>query len=280
MRLTIDGTRAALAVGACAAVAACGTPKSDEPPAQTQTQTQTQKQPLVAGPATADPAGPARATMVMVHGGGWAGHDERAQQLLMEVPGKLLLRRGWRVVSLDYEQGTAGLDDVLKTVRAEIARGTSSGPLCLYGESSGGHLALVAAARLGDEVDCVIGLGAPADLPLYLATAKSGSPEHRFVARLVREYFGTSDGELKEWDPLSLIGSIKADVLLMRAGDDTLVPATQSKSFDTARPATRTVTLQAGELAFVHGSISARGRARYEQAIASFAARARRRDGG
>jgi acetyl esterase/lipase len=264
--------RVALAVIACATLAACGTPKGNETPTRTQ--------PPVAVPVTADPAGPARATMIMIHGGGWAGHDDRAQRLLMEVPGKLLLRRGWRVVSIDYEEGTAGLDDVLKTARAETARRTSNGPLCLYGESSGGHLALVAAARLGNEIDCVIGLGAPADLPLYLATAKSGSAQHRFVARLVRKYFGTSDAELAPWDPVSLAGSIRADVLLMHGGDDTLVPANQSASFAAARPGTQTVTLEPGRMPFVHGSISARGRAAYEEAVAAFAARARQRHHG
>jgi acetyl esterase/lipase len=268
--------RAVLAVIACAALAACGTPKRNQPPAPTQTQAQRP----VAAAVTGDPAGPARATMIMIHGGGWAGHDDRPQRLLMEVPGKLLLRRGWRVVSIDYEEGKAGLDDVLRTVRDEIERRTSNGPLCLYGESSGGHLALVAAARLGDEIDCVIGLGAPADLPLYLATAKSGSAQHRFVARLVRKYFGTSDAALRDWDPAGLAGAIRADVLLLHGGDDTLVPATQSASFAAAHRATRTVTLEPGPLPFVHGSISARGRAAYEQAIESFAARARRHDAG
>ena len=64
----------------------------------------------------------------MVHAGGWAGHDAHAQQLLMERPGDLLLGRGWRVVSLDYEEGTAGLQDVLNAAGAELARDTGGGP--------------------------------------------------------------------------------------------------------------------------------------------------------
>lgn len=257
---------------ACAALAACGAPERDDP--------QTQMRGPVPAPVTADPDGPARATMIMVHGGGWGGPSDRAQRVLMEVPGKLLLRRSWRVASITYAEGTAGLDDILTTVRAEIERRTSNGPLCLYGESSGGHLALVAAARLGDKIDCVIGVGAPADLPLYLATAKAGSDEHRFVADRAREYFGTSDADLAPWDPVSLAGSVRADVLLIRARDDTFVPATQSASYAAAHPATRTVTLQAGGMTFVHGSISAKGRAAYEEAIASFVADARRRHDG
>ena len=267
MRRIIDGT----VVIACAVLVACGTPKRDEPrtPAQTPA--------AVPAPVTADPAGPARATMVMVHGGGWGGPSDQAQRLLMEVPGKLLLQRSWRVVSTTYREGKAGLDDVLKTVRAEIDRRTSNGPICLYGESSGGHLSLLAAARLGDEIDCVIGVGAPTDLPLYLATAKAGSDEHRFVAGRAREYFGTRDADLEPWDPTGLAGSVRADVMLIRARDDTFVPASQSASYAAARPGTRVVTLQAGGTTFVHGSISARGRTQYEEAIASFAAQARRR---
>ncbi len=264
-----DAMRVALAVIACAALVACGTPKGNDP--------QTPAPAPVPVPVTADPAGLAQATMIMIHGGGWGGPSGQAQQALMEVPGKLLLRRSWRVVSTTYQEGKAGLDDVLKTIRAEIERRTSDGPLCLYGESSGGHLALVAAARLGDDVDCVIGVGALADLPLYLETAKSGSDEHRFIAGRVRKYFGTSDADLAPWDPAGLAGSVRADVMLIRARDDTFVPSSQSTSYAKARPRTRIVTLQPGKTVFVHGSLSARGLAAYKEAIASFAAQARRR---
>ena len=63
--------------------------------------------------------------------------------------------------------------------------------------------------------------------------------------------------------------------MLIRARDDTFVPATQSASYAAARSGTRTVELQAGPMVFVHGSISAKGLAAYNEAIASFAADAR-----
>ena len=262
---------AALAALACTGLTACGGGGKDAPP-----------RPPVAVPVTADPAGPARATMVMVHAGGWAGHDARAQQLLMRSPGRLLRERGWRVVSIDYEAGTEGLRDIIDTVRSELARGTSDGPLCLYGESSGAHLALVAAAQV-KAIDCVIGLGAPTDLPEYEATAASGSRNQRIVDAQMRKFFGTSAAELAPWDPVSLAPSIGADVLLMREGDDDSVAASQSARFAAVHPATKTLTLPAGDPAdasthFVHGTISAQGRSDYNAAIAAFAARALRRD--
>ncbi len=268
---------AALALLACAAaLTACGG-GNKEPPAPAR--------PAVAVPITADPAGKVRGTMIMVHAGGWAGHDARAQELLMRSPGTLLRERGWRIVSIDYEEGTAGLRDVLDTIASEIARKTSNGPLCLYGESSGAHLALVAAARRGEEIDCVIGLGTPADLPLYEATAAGGSRNQKIVDAQMRKYFGTSAAELAPWDPVSLAPSIAADVLLLREGDDDSVPASQTARFAAARTGTKTLTLDAGDPAdasthFVHGTISAQGRQAYNAAVASFAARARRRDPG
>ncbi len=238
--------------------------------------------PAVAEAITADPAGAARATMIMVHAGGWLGHDARAQRLLMDTPGKLLLKRDWRVVSIDYEAGTDGLRDVVDTVRAEVKRRTSNGPLCLYGESSGGHLALVAAARLGGEVDCVIGLGTPADLKAYEAGAPYDNSDQRIVEGQIRKVFGTRAAELAPWDPVSLAPSIEADVLLLREADDVVAQPSQSASFAAAHPSTRTVTLEAGNPAdasthFVHGTLSANGRAQYAAAIAAFADRARRR---
>ncbi len=101
---------ASLAAIACVAIVGCGSSSKYEPAPEP-----------VAVAATADPTtGPARATMIMVHAGGCAGHDARAQRLLMDTPGALLSRLGWRVVSIDYEEGADGLRDVLDTISSEI----------------------------------------------------------------------------------------------------------------------------------------------------------------
>jgi acetyl esterase/lipase len=231
----------------------------------------------VAAPITADPpAGRVRGTMIMVHGGGWAGHDVHAQQVLMETPGRGLLDLGWRVVSVDTKEGEGGLQNVLEAIDGEIARKTSSGPTCLYGESSGAQLALVAAARRRT-IDCVVGLGTPTDLPLYESVGPTSSePRVRQVAAQIKRFFGTTSAELAPWNPVGLARSIRGDVLLLREGDDPIVSPAYATRFQAASPGTKVVELDPGSTRFVHGTISARGRAQYAAAIAAFVARVRK----
>jgi acetyl esterase/lipase len=234
----------------------------------------------VAAPITADPVGVApRGTMIMVHAGGWAGHDAHAQQLLMDRPGALLLARGWRVVSVDYDEGAAGLQDVLDAAGSEIARIGDNGPVCLYGESAGAHLALVAAERLRS-IDCVVGLGAPTDLPLYeQEAATSLDARVKLVASQITRLFGATLGALAPWNLVSLAPQIHADVLLVREGDDAMVSAEHDARFRAARPTTQVIDLDPGTAgdaseSFVHGTVSDSGRAEYDAAVGAFADRA------
>jgi acetyl esterase/lipase len=225
------------------------------------------------------PGGHARGTLLMVHAGGWAGHDAHAQDLLTRTPGQLMLDRGWRVVSIDYEEGAAGLQDVLNAAGAELTRGTGSGPLCLYGESSGAHLALVAASRLR-AIDCVIGLGTPTDLLLYEANADSSNdPQLKIVARQIRRFFGATPAEVAPWDLVALAPTIHADVTLLREADDEIVSQLHSERLSSIRPTTQAIELAPGDPSdastrFVHGTLSAVGRAAYDAAVGAAADRA------
>ena len=204
--------------------------------------------PPVAAPVSIDPAGGfARGTVIMIHAGGWAGHDGYAQDQLMKSPGNLFLERGWRVVSIDYNDGTDGLQDVLDAAGAELARRTGGGPLCLYGESSGAHLALVAASRLR-AIDCVIGLGTPTDLTLYQAQGSASADARvRLVASQIGRYFGTTLEQAAPWNLVALAPTIHADVLLVHETDDTIVPPIHSLRFQFARPTTQVVALEPGD---------------------------------
>ncbi|HUR86019.1 MAG TPA: hypothetical protein VMY78_11795 [Solirubrobacteraceae bacterium] len=236
--------------------------------------------PPVAEQISIDPTtGPARGTVIMVHAGGWAGHDAFAQDALTKSPGNIFLERGWRVVSIDYEDGTDGLQDVLNAAGAELARKSTDGPLCIYGESSGAHLALVAAARLR-AVDCVIGLGAPTDLALYQSEGSvSADARVRLVASQISRFFGTTLEQTAPWNLVALAPTIHADVLLMHEADDSVVSPVHALRFQAARPTTQIVSLEAGDPSnrsndFMHGTVSDIGRAHFGEAIGAFADRA------
>lgn len=235
--------------------------------------------PPVQAPLASDPAGPARGTMILVHAGGWAGHDGYAQRELLKNPGDLFLARGWRVVSVDYEEGPAGLQDVLNVAGAELARRTSDGPLCIYGESAGGHLALMAAARLR-AIDCVIGVGTPTDLQLYTQEAAvSGDDRVKLVSSQIMRLFGTTPEATAPWNLVALAPSIHADVLFVQEADDELVSPAHSTLFKAARPTTQLVSLEPGDKNnprsdFMHGTVSDAGRNAYMAGIGAFADRA------
>jgi acetyl esterase/lipase len=235
----------------------------------------------VAAAISADPVGRVRGTIILVHAGGWAGHDAYAQQQLMQRPGALLLQRGWRVVSIDYTAGSQGLQDILDATGAELARRSSNGPLCLYGESAGGHLALVAAARLR-AIDCVITIGAPTDLGLYQAEAAANPDERvKLVASQAMRHFGTTPAELAPWNAVALAAATRADILLLHERDDPIVSAQHALRLQAARPTTEIIDLEAGapnepSPTFMHASVSSVGHAVYTSALNAFTDRAER----
>ncbi len=233
----------------------------------------------VQAPVSADPSGPARGTIIIVHAGGWAGHDGYAQSELLKYPGDLFLARGWRVVSIDYNEGAAGLQDVLNVAGAELARRTSDGPLCIYGESSGAHLALMAAARFS-AIDCVIGFGAPTDLKQYIDEgAVTADDRVKLVSSQILRLFGTTAEGLAPWNLVTLAPSIHADVLLVHETDDELVTPLHAQRFAATRPTTQIVVLEPGDqnnarTDFMHGTVSEIGRAHYMSGLGAFLDRA------
>ena len=212
--------------------------------------------------------------MILVHGGAWRGPDPREQARLLRKPGDLLLRHRWRVVSVDYRRGAQGLRDVVAAIERLRPR-HGGAPLCLYGESAGGQLALVAAARQ-PSVDCVIAAGAPTDFQAYFASAATGAePLQRSVADLIRRIFGATPEATAPWEPVRLARRIEAEVLLLRAANDPLIPLDQMKRFRAVRPSSRFVELEGGGAhPWVHASLSARGERVLESTVAAFVDRA------
>jgi dienelactone hydrolase len=229
-------------------------------------------------PAIESPAGAIKGTMVIVHGGGWAGSAPTTQKKLLVMPGETFRARGWRTVSVDYHGGSDGLDDVMDATRAELAQPTG-GLLCLYGESAGGQLALVTAARVPG-VDCVIGFAPPDDFETYVSeVAASHDPDRTLVSNALVGAWGQTPDARSGNDPIKLVSQITSDVLLLREDDDPLIPIAQIDNFVAARPTTQRVDLQstAGfdlNQFYLHGTMSETGLSQYRAAIGSFVDRA------
>jgi hypothetical protein len=240
---------------------------STPPPAATPTPA------LVGAPASA-----AHGTMLMVHGGGWTGPGPKAQAALMTMPGETLSARSWRIVSVDYHYGSAGLQDVIDAAGAELAQ-PAGGPLCIYGESAGAQLALVAAARVNG-VDCVVAMGPPADFETYQAEVRASNDSGRqIIAAQMAAVWGQTPEERAPNDPVKLAKSIRGDVLIMREADDTLIPIEQVENFVAARPTTERAELQSApgsDLSqfYLHGTLSDAGRAQYRATLGAFVDRA------
>jgi acetyl esterase/lipase len=213
----------------------------------------------------ADPGRAARGTVLLVHGGGWKGYDRGDQRAILAFPGASLRQAGWRVVSVDYAPGAAGL----ASVNAAIAR---EHPGCLYGESSGAHLALLAAAA-SPTVRCVIAAGAPTDFAAWHREAimrkQRGEPlSLAAYDTAVTQAFGARD--VDRWDPVRTAHAVRARVLLVRQRDDAIIPANQVASYRRADPAAKEYVVAPGDEHWLHGTISAAGRDALVREILTF----------
>lgn len=221
---------------------------------------------------------PVRGTMLMVHGGGWTGPAPMAQRALLAMPGETLTQRNWRIVSVDYHAGAAGLQDVIDAAGAELGKPTG-GLLCIYGESAGAQLALVAASRVSG-VDCVIAFAPPADFEEYQAeVGRSNNADRRIIANQMATVWGSTPEDRAPDDPVKVANAISGDVMLLRQADDPLIPIEQIDNFVAARPTSQRAELESApgsDLSgfYLHGTFSENGRNRYRAAIGSFVDRA------
>ena len=198
----------------------------------------------------------ARGVVVLVHGGGWAGPDEQRQWNIDWWPGRVFRAARWDTVAIDYAAGESGLASVVGELRAALAA-APHGRVCVYGESSGGHLALLAAAQL-PALNCVITLGAPTDLERWRSDAvREGN------AGWLTAYTQTAGATFGQgavdpaWEPDRVADRIAARVLLVGQADDHVLPIRgQLDAFAAVRPATEVLLTEPGARPYLHGSFS------------------------
>lgn len=158
-----------------------------------------------------------KGVVMVIHGGGWQGIDSKPDGQLSDAD--ILMAHfigqfqswGYRTHNFAFRDGRA-LEDTYAAVR-KLNKQNPKRPLCIFGGSSGGHLALMASIKLRDKVDCVISVGAPIDFV---------RPEPRERWETMRQHasdvFGA--GNLRKVSPIFHTARIKAAVLIVTAACD------------------------------------------------------------
>jgi acetyl esterase/lipase len=189
--------------------------------------------------ATLSPAGTARGVVIGIHGGAWYGVG---RELSLTVRDDLERWRGlgWEGVIVDYPKGGAAVASVLRSYDKVRSRHPGL-PVCLYGESAGGHLALLVAAARPD-VACVETAGAPTDLE---AIDPSLGPLAAHADRNARMAFP----DLRAASPA--FKEIRARLLVTHLRTDPVIGLAHALRM----PAERRVVLESGPVGWVHGGV-------------------------
>jgi acetyl esterase/lipase len=209
-----------------------------------------------------------RRVMMFIHGGAWFVVGREA----LEVERTLAAQwrgAGWQTVSVSYRGCKRSVGDVVRFYDLLRQRVGPSVPICLFGQSAGGHLALMTAARRPD-VSCVVSLAGPSDLSKAASQGKAeaaaghGPSQLAEGSRVGTGYAKAAFGKrnLKVASPIKRARWIYARLLLATAKNDVLVPGGQDWNLaaklarvhpgayvDTMRP-------DPGTNPFIHGTAS------------------------
>jgi acetyl esterase/lipase len=190
--------------------------------------------------------------VIHVHGGGWRRGSRRHPLPALGdgfYPG--LAATGIAVAAIDYRlSGEARYPAAVDDVRAAVAwarsalpgYGVTPGPLALWGDSSGGHLALLTALTTA-AVDGVVAWFPVTDLAA-LRGPGDDDPESREAL-----FLGAPPARVPDLaraaSPISHVHAAAPPMLLLHGDSDTMVPADQSIRFAQAlREAGGTATLE------------------------------------
>lgn len=177
------------------------------------------------------PDGEAQAAILMVHGGGWRVGSRQG----ISAYGEAFARLGFAAVAADYRlldeaPWPAQLDDVKAAASWAAANtgflGVPAGRIALLGFSVGGHLALLAADDLKDEVAAAIALFPPVEL----VTDPPGVGQTG-ASRLLQD--AISDTAARLASPLHRAGPDFPPTFLIHGAEDWLIPhVTSQRMFD------------------------------------------------
>jgi pimeloyl-ACP methyl ester carboxylesterase len=157
-----------------------------------------------------------------------------------------LNQAGYATLNVDYGRGKHSLPDVLDFYDELRARVGPRTEICTYGDSAGGHLALLVAQRRPDTA-CVIANAAPTDLD-----ALPGGPGS--LKRTAHRLFGRGRA-LRAWSPATRM--LNQPALLAYAQHDKVVPPDQGERMLRRAPHAKLVRLRRGHAPWVHFTVAA-----------------------
>ena len=190
------------------------------------------------------PHGRPAGVVLVIHGGAWRASGPRTAAP-MDSRARTFAGWGWAAAVVDYRAFADSPGDVVRAYDAARERYPGR-PICAYGESAGGHLALMLAVRR--PLDCVIDAAGPVDLPRL-----GGTPQADWVRAKALAAFG----DLRDASPTDHAGAIRAPVLAGYAAADRIVPASQGRYLERALPSADVIQLGAGAgPRFVHANVS------------------------
>jgi acetyl esterase/lipase len=179
-----------------------------------------------------------RPSVILIHGGGWAGGDKRDYASI----GHLAMARGLVAVAINYRladgspQGIwpAQLDDAEAAVRwvrgHAVELGVDPSQVCVLGSSAGGHLAVfLAVLRHSDSawIACAVDEFGPVDLLDF------------FHGEGAANMFGKADPAalrqtMQRASPVNLVSKDTAPTLIIQGTADTMVKPEQSETLHAA----------------------------------------------
>jgi alpha-beta hydrolase superfamily lysophospholipase len=185
-----------------------------------------------------------KGVVILLHGGGWQPNPlaYEAEMPLAEV----LQKRGFATVVVGYGEGERGFREV-EGIYEKVKKRYPKLPVCVHGISAGGTLGLMLAAQESG-LTCVVGLVTPTDLTTI---EDQGG---RTVHDLAVTAFGAD--ALSEWSPALVANQIRAQVLLLPAQTDPVVPIEQAREFVQKRPSTELYVIPDGPtpVDYLHGA--------------------------
>ncbi len=192
-----------------------------------------------------------RAVVIMVHGGSWFGGVPGLVDAMVSRAEYMSTESRSVTMNIDYRSGPGSLVDTVTAY--DIARQKFPNlPICVFGSSAGGNIALLLAAQR--PVDCIIAEAAPTDLVNIETSVKEGAKflltEDRFV----------------EFSPIYASKQTKAPTMLVNATNDPRIPyASQAVAYKKKYPKAKLVSLTPGDGkgSFVHSKVDY---AQYEKA--------------